>query len=162
MPPARRRQLFAERRTAREIRGFLALSTSAVLANREPQARSQARLLTYHRPPAANPSSSGSAVGGSGRFRGLAHRVSVALGQGSELAQRERPRPTSLRDHDTCPQPYRTRRMDGLARTQPPARTSPAQGLGLVVRTRRPTIGVLRASAQRKRCGFASHTSGML
>ncbi len=44
-------------------------------------------------------------------FCGLADRVSVALGQGTQLAQRERAGPPSFRNHDACPEPFRTRRL---------------------------------------------------
>lgn len=68
-------------------------------------------------PPAAGPQSA--AMGRARPTSRSRARVAVALGQGSQLAQRECARAATFGDHHSGPQAFRAGRLDGVARAHP-------------------------------------------
>ena len=90
--------------------------------------------------------------GSSGGFRvqpTVAHRVAVALGEGTQLSQGKRAAPATLGDHDPSPEPFGAREFACVACAHPSTRAPSADCLGFFVRSGRPSFGIPGARADR-------------
>jgi hypothetical protein len=79
-----------------------------------------------------------------------AHRVAVALGERTQLAQGKRPPAATLGDEDPRPEALRARKFARFAGALPSSRAGPADGLGFFVSGSRPSFWISGARANRR------------